>query len=196
MWLCHLCSNRVQYYERNIHIIIYSCFKLDSGSAAGALCLVWHKGNNPEVMSCSGTEESLFLYLEVRRKEDRHATLRQSDDCHCFTRLMSVAIIREKSTEAAGVGTVLNTCPEDTTRFSDMEREELNNMKSFPRGSVIRLALSLRYSGCLLNSWLFVESQNNINFYLKIDPAKTFTFTKLLQVTFNHTWYIEHFNFY
>lgn len=69
-------------------------------------------------------------------------------------------------------------------------------MKSFPRGSVIRLEFSLKYSVCLLNSWLFVESQNNINFYLKIDPAKTFTFTKLLQVTFNNTWYIEHFNFY
>lgn len=159
MVLCNLCSNRVQYYERNIHIIIYSCFKLDSGSAAGALCLVWHEGNNPEVMFCWGTEESLFLYLEERRREGREATLRQTVDCHCFRRIMTVAIIRERRTEAARVGAVLNKSSEDT-RLSGMEREELNNMKSFPRGSVIRRTFSLKYSGCLLYSWLFVESQS------------------------------------
>lgn len=77
-----------------------------------------------------------------------------------------------------------------------MEQEELNNMKWFPRVSVTRQVFPLKYSRCLLYSWLFVESQNNINFYLKIDHAKSFTFTKLLQVTFKNTFYIEHFNFY
>lgn len=191
MLLCNLCSNRVQYYERNIHIIIYSCYKLGSGIAAGALCLV-----NPEVMFCWGTEESLFLYLEERRRVDRHATLRQTDDYHCFRRIMSVTIIRERSKEATRVGRSLSKSSEDTTRLSDMKQEKLNNMKRFPRGNVIRPASSLKCSRCLLYSWLFVESQTNINFYLKIDPVKTFTFTKLLQVTFNNIWCIEHFNFY
>ena len=99
----------------------------------------------------------MFLYLEERR-EGRQATLRQSDDCHCFRRITTVAIIRERSMEAARVGAVLNKSSEDT-RLSGMEREELNNMKSFPRSSVIRRAFSLKYSGCLLYSWLFVESQ-------------------------------------
>lgn len=138
----------------------------------------------------------MFLYLEERRWEDRHATLRQTDDRHCFRRIMSVATVRERSKEIPRVGRALNTSSEDTARLSDMEREELNNMKRFPRVSVARQVFPLKYSGCLLYSWLFVESQNNINFYLKIGPAKTFTFTKLLQVTFKNTCYIEHFNFY